>query len=122
MNEKQILKFGIDWDKAMLSNDAEEISRFMSDDWVIVGTEGGITNKETFLNWIRSGAVVHTRMDSDEIRIRIYEKTGIVISRGTSAGLYNGKPFELYEWSTSVVVSNNNAIQCVATMLTKANP
>jgi ketosteroid isomerase-like protein len=119
--EEELLQFGKEWDEAMVSNDVNEIGKFMSDDWVIIGTEGGITSKSAFLEWIRSGDVTHNRMDSDEIRIKIYENTGVVTSRGTSAGKYKGQAFDLYEWSSSIFIRKENKWTCVLTMLTPAN-
>lgn len=120
--EEELLEFGESWDQAFVSNDYKQISTFMSDDWVIVGTSGGITSKETFLEWIKSGEVLHTRMDSEETRIKVYGNTGIVISKGTSAGNYKGVPFSLYEWSMSVFLHDGKKWICVATMLTNAKP
>ena len=31
--EDELLQFGLAWDQAMVGNDADEISKFMSDDW-----------------------------------------------------------------------------------------
>ena len=59
-------------------------------------------------------------MDSDETSIKFYEDTGIVTSRGTSAGNYKGQSFELYEWSTSIFIRKNGQWLCVHTMLTPA--
>ena len=97
--QDELLSFGKKWDDAMVNNIAKDISRFMSDDWVIIGTDGGITPKNMFLEWIESGDLIHTRMDSDEMRIRIYGNTGVVTARGTSSGTYKGKTFSFYEWS-----------------------
>ncbi len=88
--QDELLSFGKKWDDAMVNNIAKDISRFMSDDWVIIGTDGGITPKNMFLEWIESGDLIHTRMDSGEIRIRIYGNTGVVTARGTSSGTYKG--------------------------------
>jgi ketosteroid isomerase-like protein len=119
--EDQLLQFVKEWDEAMVSNNIDEIARFMSDDWVIVGTEGGITSKPEFLEWIKSGDVTHHRMDADEIRIKIYGDTGVITSRGTSAGHYKGQPFDLYEWSSNVFIYKEEKWSCVLTMLTPAN-
>jgi ketosteroid isomerase-like protein len=118
--EEELLQFGKAWDTAMVSNDADKIGKFMSEDWVIVGSEGGITPKEEFLEWIRSGDLTHSRMDSDETRIRIYGNAGIITSRGTSAGKYKDQLFDLYEWSSSVLIRQQGAWICVHTMLTPA--
>ena len=119
--EEQLLKFVNEWDEAMVSNRADEIEKFMSDDWVIVGSEGGITSKHDFLGWLKSGDVTHSRMDSDEIRIKVYGNSGVITTRGTSAGNYKGQPFELYEWSSNVFIFNEGKWLCVHTMVTPAN-
>jgi hypothetical protein len=118
--ERELLQVGKAWDEAMIQNNPEEIGKFMSEDWVIVGSEG-ITRKSEFMESIRSGDLTHNRMDSDETRIKIYNTMAVVTSRGTSAGEYKGKPFELYEWSSSVFIYENRRWICVHTMLTPAN-
>lgn len=119
--EEGLIRFYTDWDAAIVSNNTESINRYMSEDWVCVGTQGGITPKASFLEWIGSGDLMHTVMDTDEIRVKIYGNTGVITGRGTSAGTYKGTPFSLYEWSTSVFVYENEKWACVLTMLTPAN-
>ena len=118
--KQELLEFSKRWDEAMVKNDANEIAKFMSDDWKIIGSDG-ITSKSSFLQFISSGILTHNRMDSDEANIAIYGNTGIVVSRGTSAGVYNGNSFSLYEWSTSVFIKKEELWLCVLTMLTPAS-
>ena len=117
---ESLIQFSKQWDEALVRNDPQEIGKFMSDDWVIVGTEGGITPKSSFIHTIQSGDLNHTRMDAGDFRVRIYENTGVLTSRATSSGTYKGQPFSFYEWSTSIFIWQNNAWQCVHTMLTPA--
>lgn len=117
---KELRQLGRQWDKAIVDNDALEIGRFMAADWVIVGTEGGITPKPSFLDYVKSGDLLHNQMDFEDIRMEIYENTAIVISKGTSSGAYKGEPFSYYEWSTNVYIKNNGYWLCVLTMLTPA--
>ncbi len=118
--EQELITFTTLWDEAMLTNDADQIGKFMSDDWVIIGSDG-ITSKTAFLEWIISGTVTHNRMDADELHVRIYGNTGIIISKGTSAGTYNVESFSLYEWSTNVFLKTDGKWLCLITMLTPAN-
>ena len=118
--EKELITFSNQWDAAMVTNNAGEIQKFMSDDWVIVSTEGGVTPKAGFMHSIMSGDLTHSRMDPEEIRVKIYGNTGVVTSRGTSAGTYKGQPFEFYEWQTSVFIMENEKWVCVLTMLSPA--
>jgi ketosteroid isomerase-like protein len=120
MNEEDLKRTFHQWDEAMIGNDALTIGAFMTDDWVIVGSDG-ITSKFSFLEYIQSGLLMHNRMDSDQMHIKIYGDTGIVISRGTSAGTYSGQTFSLYEWSTSTFIWKDGKWRCVLTMLTPAN-
>jgi len=117
--EKELIDVCHQWDTAMKTNDADKIGEFMSDDWLIIGS-GGITEKTSFLALIRSGDLTHSVMDSDEMLIRIYGDTGIAISKGTSAGTFQGESFDLYEWSTSVFVRMGDTFRCVSTTLTPA--
>lgn len=117
--EEELIEFGKLWDKAIVSHDAVQIAKFMSQDWVITGSDG-ITPKSVFLELIINGTLTHNRMDADESNVRIYAQTGIVISRGTSAGTFKGQPFEFYEWSTSIFIWEEGKWLCVSTMITPA--
>ena len=108
------------WDHAIERNDVAEIGKFIADNWVIVGIEGGITSKSHFLDFIKSGDLFHSRMDFEEHKVDVYDNTGIVVSKGTSSGTYKGESFSYYEWSTSVFVKNEGQWLCVLTMLTPA--
>ena len=68
--KQELLDCSRRWDDAILSNNAEEIATFMSDDWKIIGSDG-ITSKSSFLQFISSGILTHNRMDSDETNITI---------------------------------------------------
>ena len=58
------------WDQAMIQNDADMIGQFMHDDWVIIGSDGGVSDKPTFLAQIRQGRLSHDTMTSEDLRIR----------------------------------------------------
>jgi ketosteroid isomerase-like protein len=114
-----IIQLEQEWSAAIISNDAIAIGHFMSDDWVIIGTDG-VSNKETFLDLIRSGDLTHHRMDFDPVRIRQYENVIIITSRGTSAGHYRQQPFSFYEWSTDTFTRENGQWKCILTQLVPA--
>lgn len=116
----ELMYFGKLWDQAMVCNDAEEISKFMSDEWVLVETEGGITPKSAFLTSLKSGDLTHNIMSSGDVRVKIYGEMGLLTSRGTSSGRYKDQPFCFYEWSTSVFIRERGNWKCVLTMLTPA--
>lgn len=117
---EELKQLGRHWDKAIADNDAFEIGRFMADDWVMVGTEGGIISKSNFIEHVKSGDLQHHMMDFEDIRVNVYENTGIVTSKGTSSGTFKGQPFSYYEWSTNVYIKNGEQWLSVHTMLTPA--
>jgi ketosteroid isomerase-like protein len=120
MNEEQLFEFTNDWDRAIEENDVDKIRSFMTDDWVCVATNGGITDIDSFLGEIQHGHLVHTEMSTIESRVKVYHNTGIVTGKGYSKGTYKGKEFSFYEWSTSVFVYTGSKWSCVHTMLTEA--
>ena len=117
-SEKGLLEVVQRWDDAIARNDLPEMEKYMNADWVIIGTGGGITSKADFLGTIRSGEVIHSKMTTDESRIKIYDNTGVITAKGISEGTYKGQFFSLHEWSTSVFIWEENCWICVLTMLT----
>lgn len=60
-------------------------------------------------------------MTTVEPRVKFYDNTGILTSRGISAGTWKGEPFRLDEWQTSVFLKEDDKWSCVITMLTSAS-
>jgi ketosteroid isomerase-like protein len=110
------------WDRAMVENDAEAIGRYMSDDWRIVGSDGGVTDKATFLGLVSSGAVSHDVMESADFHICVYGETAVVTSRGVSGGKYQGRAFREVERVTCVFVRQQGQWRCVHTHLSRLTP
>ena len=55
--------------EAMIRNDADAIGWLLSDDWMIVDPDGSVIDKSRFLAVIKSGALRHEAMDSEDIRV-----------------------------------------------------
>lgn len=117
--EEELLQRYYNWDLEIERNDVPAMSSYMSDDWVCVGGDG-VTPKAAFLQSITSGDLVHTTMNTDFTRVKIYGDSAVITGRGTSAGTFKGQAFSLYEWSTNFFVFQNNQWLCVLTMLTPA--
>jgi len=116
--EQEILDFAERWAKAIVSNDAEAIGAFMSDDWAIVG-DNGATNKQDFLSWISSGDLTHETMEMvGEARIRIYGDTAVLTARVTNNGHYKNQPFSADEWTTDVFRRSEKGWSCMLSHIT----
>jgi ketosteroid isomerase-like protein len=125
MNEdlkQELLDVAHAWDRAMIANDADAIGSFMADDWTIIGTDGSVGNKENFLAFIRSGALTHDFMTTEEMSVRIYGNTAVTNARGVSGGAYEGHPFRELERSSCVFVKESGRWRCVLTHLSRLAP
>ena len=116
--EKEILEVESKFGEAMIQNDAEAIGRILSDDWIIIDPDGGVIDKSRFLDVIKSGALKHEAMDSEDIRVRTYPNTATVTAVTHTRTKYLGKEFTTHERSTDVFVKKDERWQCVLTHLT----
>ena len=120
-DEQEMLSQASEWADAMISNDAVRIGNFMSDDWVIV-SERGISTKEHFLSFVKSGALTHTTFEMvGEPRIRFYGDTGVLSTRVTNTAFFNGERFDADEFSTDVMVKRDGRWLCVLSHITSVN-
>ena len=117
-SEKEILEVERKFGEAMIQNDAEAIGRILSDDWIIIDPDGGVIDKSRFLDVIKSGALKHEAMDSEDIRVRTYPNTTTVTAVTHTRTKYLGKEFTTHERATDVFVKKDERWQCVLTHLT----
>ena len=117
--EEELIALSNEWDLAMVRNDADAIGRYMADDWMIVGPDGSMSDKTTFLGLVKSGALTHDVMESEDFRIRNYGSTAVVLARGVSGGRYHGQAFREVEQSSNVFVKQQGQWKCVLTHLSR---
>ena len=79
--EAELLAVVRDWDAAMIRNDAEEIGRYMAEDWILIGSDGRTIDRAAFLAVIESGELSHDVMESEDVQIRVYDSAAIVGER-----------------------------------------
>lgn len=115
----EVIGVANEWDRAMVENDAEAIGRYMADDWTIIGSDGSVSDKPTFLGLLKSGVLSHDVMESHDVSVRIYGETGVVTARGVSGGKYQGQPFREVERVTCVFVRQEGQWRCVVTHLSR---
>jgi len=117
--KKQLIDVSHAWDRAMVANDADAIGFYMADDWIIIGPDGSVGDKATFLELVRSGALTHDVMESHDLNVRIYGDTAVVTARGVSGGKYQGESFYLLERVSCVFVRQEGHWRCVLTHLSQ---
>lgn len=120
-DEQLITKFQVIEDafnKAVISNSVDEISKCISSDWVLVDAQGGIISRERFYYVVEQGMLKHTTMTKEILRVKIYDNIALVTGRGKNTGFFNGQPIKADEWVTDIYKSENDRWICVMTHLT----
>lgn len=115
----ELFAVSADWDRAMTENDADAIGRHMADDWTIVGSDGSVGDKATFLALVRSGALSHDEMTTEDMQVRVYGDTAVTVSRGVSGGRFQGQRFREIERVSCVFVRQDGRWRCVLTHLSR---
>lgn len=103
---------------AVILNNVEEIKKCITDDWVLVDSQGGIIPQETFFSVIEQGLLSHTTMTKEILRVKVYGDIAVVTGRGQNTGTWKGQPLEADEWVTDVYKKENGKWLCVLTHLT----
>jgi ketosteroid isomerase-like protein len=116
--EQELLEVEGQWARAIVSNDASSIARFLDDDWTVVEGAGTTVDRTRFLGVIGSGMLTHDTMKLSSPHVRVYGNSAIVTARIDSRGKYAGQRFSTNEISTDVFVKRDGQWRCVLTQLT----
>ena len=118
--QREVYDISERWAAAIVTNDADAIGSFMTDDWIMI-SERGVSSKEHFLSSVRSGQLTHSAMDLAELgTISIFGDTAIFAARVTNTAQFGGQTFEANEWTSDVFVKQNGEWKCVVTHITPA--
>lgn len=104
--------------KAIISNDIEEIKKCISNDWILIDSQGGIIPQERFFQVLHQGLLSHQSMTKEVLRVKIYGDIALVTGRGQNTGTWQGNPMEADEWITDVYKKEDRKWLCVLTHLT----
>jgi len=108
------------FNRAVVSNDVEQIAACISEDWLLVTPEAGPVPGERFLQAVGNGVLSHDSMSKDINSVRVYGNVAIVTGRGHNTGMFKGAPISADEWVTDVYVKTGDRWICVLTHLTPA--
>ncbi|MFZ1098209.1 MAG: nuclear transport factor 2 family protein [Steroidobacteraceae bacterium] len=102
--------------RAFRNNDADGISRWLSDDWEVIATSGGVGEGKTiFPEGIKTGVLTRKTFDISESRVRLYGKVAVVTNKVNTSGVYHGKPFDIWERQTDVLLWKHGGWKVVLT-------
>ena len=117
--EEELLKVEKEFEQAIVSNDLEGIGRIVADDWIIIDPNGDIIDRTRFFEVIKSGALTHDMMESEDFRVRVYGDSAVVTGITRTKGKFMGQGFSTQERATDVFVKREGRWQCVLTHLTR---
>jgi ketosteroid isomerase-like protein len=106
--------------RAMASNEADGITRSLADDWIVIATSGAVAEgKSVFADGIKSGFLTRKTFEISEPRVRLYGDVALVTTKVQTAGVLQGKPFDVTERQTDVLVWKDGGWKSVLTHETK---
>ena len=106
--------------RAMANNDADGITRSLADDWVVIATSGGVAEgKLVFADGINSGFLTRKTFEISEPRVHLYGDVALVTTKVQTSGTLQGKPFNVTERQTDVLVWKDGGWKSVLTHETK---
>ena len=117
--EEELLKIEKAFADAIVKNDLEGIERLVADDWIIIDPNGETVDRGRFLEVIKSGALTHDMMESEDFRVRVYADAAVVTAITSTKGKFMGQEFSTRERATDVFVRRDGRWQCVLTHLTR---
>jgi len=116
--EQQLLAWEKDFEKAVMSNDADAIGKFLPDDWEIVGPDGNFIERARFLGVIKSGQLSHDLMESEDVKVRSYGDSAVLTALTRTKAKFMGQELATQERATDVFVKRDGRWQCVFSQLT----
>ena len=117
--EEEFLKLEKAFAEAIVKNDLAGIGRLVADDWIIIDPNGEIVDRARFFEVIKSGALTHDMMESEDFRVRVYGDSAVVTGVTRTKGKFMGQEFSTQERGTDVFVKGDGRWQCVLTHLTR---
>jgi ketosteroid isomerase-like protein len=108
--------------RAMRTNDVDGILRALSDDWAVIPTTGGVAEGKTiFPDGIKSGYLTRNTFELSEPRVRVYGNIALITAKVKLSGIFQGKPFDVAERQTDVLLWKDGGWKSVLTHETKIN-
>jgi hypothetical protein len=102
--EKEVARLAAAWATAELQDDTAFLERTLADDFVGVGPLGFLLTRQEWLARLHSGDLNYTTHTLDDVRVRAYNETAILIGRLTQEASYRGNPINAQLRTTLVFI------------------
>ena len=92
----------------------------LDNSWAVVAASGGVgEGPSIFSDGIKSGYLTRKTFEISEPRVRLYGNTALVTTMVKTSGTFQGKPFDVTERQTDVLLWKDGGWKCVLTDETK---
>jgi len=81
-DEQALIKIQHEWAEARMKDDSSYTRRLEAENCTVVWPDGSIVNKQEDLKSM-TGDIVFTEFKIDDLQVRLYGDTGIVVGQGT---------------------------------------
>jgi uncharacterized protein (TIGR02246 family) len=121
-DEQEILKLFEDGDRALVTADADELSRIFADDYVQYDESGRVLTKQDVIENLTSGSIRYVSMVSTGRRIRVLrEDIAIVHGSEVDTVEQGGQRFPVRYVYMDVVLKRDGRWKIVASQLAKSS-
>ena len=117
--EEELVKLENEFAEAIVRNDLDGLGRLVADEWIIIDPDGGIVGRARFFEVIKSGALTHQTMESEDLRVCVYGDSAVVTGITRTKGKFMGQEFSTHERATDFFVRLNGQWRCALTQLTR---
>ena len=104
---------------AQVKGDTATLNRIWADDFAFTNSSGEVQTKAQRLAEIKSGELKFESISIDDVQVRVYGDTAVVMSRGTVKGQRRGQDLTGQSRGTSVYVKKQGRWQQVAQQVTR---
>lgn len=113
-----LIKLEERFNRAMVSNDVDTISKCITEDWILVTPEAGPIPRSRILDVIRTGRLTHSSMSKTATHSAVTKDIAWVTGRGQNTATFNGIPIEADEYITDIYRRVGEEWLCMLTHLT----
>jgi ketosteroid isomerase-like protein len=112
--EQELYTANREYDQALVRGDAVALDRLYADEFIYTTPDGEVRDKAQQLAFTRSGDLRLESGQSDEVRVRVYGNTAVMIGRFTATGKFRDKKIDIRERYTAVWVKRDGRWRLVA--------
>ena len=102
------------WGDALVKRDVEAFGRCMADDWILTWSDGSRVTKAMALADLKEGALKIESLQFDDVSVRVYGDTAIVIGMVTERSKFRDKDTSGKRRFTDVFLKRDGRWQAVA--------